>query len=169
MVGLNSNNTLQAICDEVHIPAVSYGYVVPQKECEDFESTSQSVGKKTAKSSNEPDVNSDTRFPASSLSKIVFTYLVLQLVKEKQLDLDEPLHKILQYERFKMDNEYPDKAKNLTARHVLSHTTGLPNLGEDISSSLSFNPNSKLGETYSLKKKWKKIWRIWLKSMCLVL
>ena len=55
-------------------------------------------------------VDGKTRFPASSLSKIAFTYLVLQLVKDKQIDLDEPLYKILEYDRFKVDGEYPEKA-----------------------------------------------------------
>lgn len=74
---------------------------------------------------------------------------MLQLVKEKKLDLDEPLHPILEYERFMVDGEYPDKAKRLTARHILSHTTGLPNLGPNLSPTLLFDPKSELGTGYS--------------------
>ncbi|OCH99152.1 hypothetical protein A8135_07835 [Legionella jamestowniensis] len=102
------------------------------------------------------EVDNDTQFPASSLSKIVFTYLVLQLVREKRINLDEPLLPILQaagqeYERFKVKGQYPEKAQQLTARHVLSHTTGLPNLGSesDLSSPLLFDDESDLGKGYS--------------------
>ncbi|WP_094090998.1 hypothetical protein [Legionella clemsonensis] len=56
------------------------------------------------------------------MSKIVFTYLVLQWAKENKLDLDEPLHDIvkkkqieldkpldhvLKYDRFVDKGEYP--------------------------------------------------------------
>jgi CubicO group peptidase (beta-lactamase class C family) len=142
-------NPLQKIIESAHIPAVGYAYVEPTEESkQEFESTSITFGKKTAQSTDA--VDGHTRFPASSLSKIVFTYLVLQLVKAGKIALDEPLHKILQYERFKVDGKYPKKAEELTAQDVLSHTTGLPNLGSgsDLTSTLSF-AESKLGEEYS--------------------
>ncbi|WP_454782456.1 serine hydrolase domain-containing protein [Legionella sp. WA2022007384] len=139
---------LQVITKLGHVPAVSYGCVQsPKKDEHEFIRTSMSVGKKS--NDSEMDVDEKTRFPASSLSKIVFTYLVLQIVKDKQIDLDEPLHNILQYERFLVDGEYPKKAKELTARHVLSHTTGLPNFGGSLSSALVFDPKSELGKGYS--------------------
>lgn len=143
--------TLHLITKLGHVPAVSYACVKHQKIDEhEFARTSMSVGKKNAQSTDsEMAVDDKTRFPASSLSKIVFTYLVLQLVKDKQIDLDEPLHNILHYERFLVDSEYPKKAKELTARHVLSHTTGLPNFGASLSSTLRFDPESELGQKYS--------------------
>ncbi|CZJ19482.1 hypothetical protein DM455_16760 [Legionella pneumophila] len=143
-------HALQKISEPAHIPATGYAYVEPKEESEyEFVRTSLSVGKKDTQSTDS--VNNDTQFPASSLSKIVFTYLVLQLVKEKHIDLDEPLHDILQYERFMERGTYPEKVKQLTARHVLSHTTGLPNFGSgsDLSSSLSFDDKSDLGKGYS--------------------
>ncbi|KTD45135.1 putative secreted esterase [Legionella parisiensis] len=142
---------LQVITKLGHVPAVSYACVKHQKiNAHEFERTSISVGKKNAQSSDsEMAVDDKTRFPASSLSKIVFTYLLLQMVKDKQIDLDEPLHNILQYERFLVDGEYPKKAKELTALHVLSHTTGLPNFGASLSSTLRFDPESELGQKYS--------------------
>ncbi len=94
-------------------------------------------------------------FPASSLSKIVFAYLVLKLVEEGKLDLDQPLHDILPYERFKIDGEYPAEAKCLTARHILSHTTGLPNWAPDFDKNpdtarleFKFKPGEELGSGY---------------------
>jgi CubicO group peptidase (beta-lactamase class C family) len=143
-----STLTLQTIAESGHVPAVSYAYVEPKADgTHEFVSTAITVGKKNEAEATT--VDSDTRFPASSLSKILFTYLVLQLVKDGKLDLDEPLHETLPYERFLVDGEYPEKAKRITARHVLSHTTGLPNLGAGLSSTLRFNPESELGEGYS--------------------
>lgn len=142
-------DTLEVIIKSAHTPAVSYAYVestAPER------GITAAVGRKNAESSDAEAgiVDASTQFPASSLSKIVFAYLVLKLAKEGHIDLDEPLHDILPYERFLVDGEYPKKAQELTARHVLSHTTGLPNLGSNLSSSpLTFDPASELGEGYS--------------------
>lgn len=151
MITPASMTALQEITKLGHVPAVSYACVeLSKKEEHKFVRASMSVGKKNAQATDsEMTVDDNTRFPASSLSKIVFTYLVLQLVKDKQIDLDEPLLGILQYERFLVGGEYPEKAKELTARHILSHTTGLPNFGANLSSTLIFDSKSKLGEKYS--------------------
>lgn len=149
---LPSTLTLQKIAESAHVPAVGYALAkLKEASKHEFASTSLTFGKKNAQSIDVDmnEVNGDTRLPASSLSKIVFTYLVLQLVKEKQIDLDKPLLPILQYERFLVDGKYPEKATQLTARHVLSHTTGLPNLGSNLSSTLLFDSKSALGEGYS--------------------
>jgi len=65
----------------------------------------------------------DSVFPAASLGKPVFGYVVMKLVEEGLIDLDRPL-----MEYAKPDD--PDDDPRLTRivpRHVLSHTTGLPN------------------------------------------
>ena len=72
-----------------------------------------------------------TIFSAASFSKPVFAYLVMLLVEEKRIELDKPLYHYLD----KPLPEYPDYAdlkgderhKQITARMVLSHTTGFPN------------------------------------------
>lgn len=152
-----SIHVLQKITESAHIPAIGYAYVEPQEGSgHEFVSTSLTIGQKDATDTSRNGVDNDTQFPASSLSKIVFTYLVLQLVKEGHITLDDPLLPVLQqkgqeYERFKVDDEYPEKAIQLTARDVLSHTTGLPNFGagSDLSSPLSFADDSDLGKGYS--------------------
>jgi CubicO group peptidase (beta-lactamase class C family) len=70
-------------------------------------------------------VTNETVFEAASLTKVVFTYGVLKLVDEGRLDLDTPLNKYL-------GNNYevaPDDARidQITARRVLTHTSGFPN------------------------------------------
>lgn len=76
-----------------------------------------------ANSESETPVTDQTVFEAASLSKPVFAYAVLRLVDRGEWDLDEPLWNILEYERLAHD----ERAKELTTRLVLTHTTGLPN------------------------------------------
>ncbi len=67
-------------------------------------------------------VTAETLFEAASLSKPVFAYMVLKLAERGELDLDRPLSEILPHPD--LDDPRRDQ---LTARQVLSHTTGLPN------------------------------------------
>src|SRR5260370_15292378 len=66
-------------------------------------------------------VTEQTGFPAASLSKPVFAYTVLKLVDQGILSLDTPLREIVDYAP---GDEF---AAEITAAHVLSHTTGFPN------------------------------------------
>src|SRR5438445_3866389 len=67
-------------------------------------------------------VDADTVFEAASLSKPVFAYAVLKLADAGKLDLDAPVAKYL-------PGDYVDDPRQsaITARRVLSHTTGFPN------------------------------------------
>jgi CubicO group peptidase (beta-lactamase class C family) len=69
-------------------------------------------------------VNSKTIFEACSMSKPVFAYLVLKLVEQDKLDLDKPLSGYLR-EQFVCDDE--NYSKQITARMILTHTSGMPN------------------------------------------
>ncbi|MBD9650176.1 beta-lactamase family protein [Ensifer sp. ENS09] len=71
-------------------------------------------------------VDIQTVFEAASLSKPVVAHAVLQLVDAGKLDLDEPLVSIT---NAKIVDD-PAFA-TITARHVLSHTAGLPNWRND--------------------------------------
>ncbi|WP_258195520.1 serine hydrolase domain-containing protein [Rhodococcus sp. OK519] len=68
-------------------------------------------------------VDSDTVFEAASLTKVVASYVVLQLVDEGVLDLDRPLSDYFDYPRIAAD----PAAGRITGRMVLTHTSGLPN------------------------------------------
>jgi CubicO group peptidase (beta-lactamase class C family) len=68
-------------------------------------------------------VTADTLFEAASISKPLFAFLVLGFVEEKVLDLDKPLADYLPFEELNSD----PRARRITARMVLTHTSGLPN------------------------------------------
>jgi CubicO group peptidase (beta-lactamase class C family) len=72
--------------------------------------------------SKEP-VDSDTLFEAASVSKTVFAYAVMKLCEKGAMNLDTPLTKYTS-ERFL---EGDPRLDLITARHVLSHTTGFQN------------------------------------------
>jgi CubicO group peptidase (beta-lactamase class C family) len=88
-------------------------------------------------------VESSTLFGAASLSKPVFTYAVLRLREEKLIDLDRPLWSYLP------NPELPDseQSKQMTARHVLSHSSGLQNwrFQRDQKLEFAFKPNERFG------------------------
>ncbi|UCE22754.1 MAG: serine hydrolase [Candidatus Aminicenantes bacterium] len=73
---------------------------------------------------NEP-VDENTIFEAASLTKTVTAAAALKLVERGELDLDKTLAEYLPYPRLAGDERY----KKITVRHVLTHTTGLPNWG----------------------------------------
>lgn len=95
---------------------------------------SHSFGVKNAET-KEP-VTNDTVFEAASLSKVVAAYGVLKLVDEGKLDLDVPLNKYL---GSNYDVGDDPRLNMITARRVLSHTSGFPNWRPDGSKTLPIN------------------------------
>ena len=83
-------------------------------------------------------INEHTVYKAASLGKPIFAYIVVALVQQKKLDLDKPLYLYAGEEVIANDSF----SKEITARMVLSHTTGLPNLGKQVAPGFSFKPNS---------------------------
>lgn len=80
-------------------------------------------------------------FEGASLSKPMFAYLIMGFVEEGKLDLDKPLYKYLPYKDIANDERY----KKITARMVLTHTTGFPNWRDDHEEGklfISFEPGS---------------------------
>ncbi|WP_140413467.1 serine hydrolase domain-containing protein [Pandoraea sp. PE-S2T-3] len=71
-------------------------------------------------------VDAQTVFEAASLTKPLVAFIALQLIEEGRLDLHRPLIDIC--------GEYvanDPRARAITAFHVLTHTSGLPNIVRD--------------------------------------
>jgi CubicO group peptidase (beta-lactamase class C family) len=92
----------------------------------------------------------DSVMTAASFTKSTFAYMVMQLVQEHVLDLDKPLYSYLpkplpEYDKYK-DLTGDERYKKITARMVLDHTTGFPNLRrftQDKKLSINFEPGSR--------------------------
>jgi CubicO group peptidase (beta-lactamase class C family) len=67
-------------------------------------------------------ITAESLFPAASLGKPIFACVVLRLAEQGAIDLDRPLNQYLHVDAF--TGQWGDK---VTARHVLTHSTGLPN------------------------------------------
>ena len=92
-------------------------------------------------------IEENSLFPAASLGKPVFARGVLQLASNGLLDLDRPLDTYLQDETFS-----GELAKKVTARHVLSHTTGFVNWrgGLKRQTGLSIRARDEIGARWTL-------------------
>jgi len=92
----------------------------------------------------------DSVMTAASFTKVAFGYLVMQLVDEKIIDLDQPVYKYLpkplaEYGEYK-DLANDPRATRITARMLLSHTSGFPNwraFEADRKLKIHFEPGSK--------------------------
>jgi CubicO group peptidase (beta-lactamase class C family) len=86
-------------------------------------------------------VSDQTVFEAASLGKPVFAYAVLRLVDAKTLDLDRPL-----FDYLPIPEANNPRMRRVTPRHVLSHTTGLPNWRQQPG---PLEPATEPGKTFS--------------------
>jgi CubicO group peptidase (beta-lactamase class C family) len=138
-VAARIESLLPGLMTEFHIPGASVALVSKEGIV-----WSKSIGLLRA-GGPEP-VTRETLFEACSMSKPVFSYLVIKLVEEGRLSLDVPLS------RYMEDPSLSGQpgAELITARMVLSHTTGLPNWrkgGEERGGPLPvwYRPGSRFG------------------------
>ena len=140
---------IESTMQSAHIPGVSIAY----RDGKANALSTTTIGKTdTRDTSIVNDVRPDTIFGAASLSKPVFAYLVLKLIDKGVLSrlgesaasgLDRPLHEVLTLEKFfdehgkRLSKVDIERAKAITPRMLLSHTSGL---GIDDSAALSFAP-----------------------------
>ena len=84
-------------------------------------------------------VNADTIFEAASLGKPVFAWLALKMAAEGKLDLDRPLREYLPLPAADA------RSAGITARHVLSHSSGWRNWRNSAAQPLvaDFDPGSR--------------------------
>jgi CubicO group peptidase (beta-lactamase class C family) len=94
-------------------------------------------------------VDNDTVFEAASVSKTVFAYAVMKLCEKGVIGLDTPLTKYAPKPFLEGDS----RLELITARHVLSHTSGFQNWrSKDEPLKIHFTPGEKFfysGEGYS--------------------
>ncbi|HTA41675.1 MAG TPA: serine hydrolase [Bryobacteraceae bacterium] len=92
----------------------------------------------------------DSVMDAASFTKSTFAYLVMQLVAEKVLDLDKPIQQYLpkplpEYSAYQ-DLASDPRYQKITARMLLSHTSGFPNfrtINRDRKLNINFEPGSR--------------------------
>jgi CubicO group peptidase (beta-lactamase class C family) len=96
----------------------------------------------------------DSVMPAESLTKSAFATMVMQLVEQKVIDLDKPIHRYLpkvlpeplpKYPAYK-DLVADPRYEQITIRMLLDHTSGLPNwrwLTDDKKLRIYFTPGSR--------------------------
>jgi CubicO group peptidase (beta-lactamase class C family)/predicted alpha/beta superfamily hydrolase len=95
-------------------------------------------------------LSNETIFDAASMTKTPFAFLVMKMAEKGILDLDKPLFTYLPYPDIAQDERY----KLITARMVLSHTTGFPNwrfFNKDGKLDIKFTPGTQFlysGEGY---------------------
>jgi len=134
-----SDSLMPELMQELHVPGASMALIDNRKLI-----WSNNFGI-TCINQPEP-ITDETLFEACSMTKPVFAYIVLKLAEQGRLDLDQPL---VQYFS---ENLLPDQEqrRRITARMVLSHTTGFPNWRkgeEEMDGPLPvlFEPGSKFG------------------------
>jgi CubicO group peptidase (beta-lactamase class C family) len=105
-----------ALMEKLHVPGVSIAIVENNRIA-----WTGTWGVKRADA--EEKIDERTLFEAASMSKPLFAYAVLKLVEQNKLDPDRPLVEYLS--KPYLDDE--PNHKLITARMVLTHTTGFPN------------------------------------------
>ena len=81
----------------------------------------------------------DTVFEAASLAKPAYGYAVLKLVEQGKLSLEKPL---LEYLGRDLNPDDP-RCKQITARHVLTHTSGIDSSVSSLPLKLEFAPGER--------------------------
>ncbi|MCX2584723.1 serine hydrolase domain-containing protein [Pedobacter sp. MR22-3] len=110
------NKKVDFLIKETGIPGVSLSIISNDKIV-----FSNSYGVKQL--GTEGKINNETIFEACSLSKSFLAFVAYQLADKGRLDLDKPLYNYLKYQLLEHDLRY----KSITARMVLSHSSGIEN------------------------------------------
>lgn len=116
----NHSTAIKAFMKEANIPGLTLAYVKDGKVQEQY-----SLGVTSAESGIA--VNDSTVFSACSLGKTAFAYTIFKMIETHKLDPDRPLYKYFTYR----DVEGDPKFKLVTARMILTHSSGLPNWRDD--------------------------------------
>ena len=132
------------VMKEAHVPGLQIAVIRDGKIA-----WHESFGVKNATTGSP--VTDETIFEAASLTKPFFAYYVMMLVDQGVIDLDKPLVGYLSKEFLESALGHPldqpgfhrDWLEKITARHVLSHSGGLPHGEGGIPFPLFFEPGTK--------------------------
>jgi len=136
---------IPALMEKVGVPGMSIALIRDGKVV-----WSRGFGVKNTKT-GEP-VKDDTVFEAASLTKPFFAYLAMKFVEDGKIDLDKPLvdYAPLDYIAGRYIRHYYDREgfrldlfRKITARMVLSHSSGLPHGEPRIPLPILFEPGTK--------------------------
>lgn len=122
---------LESMLETTKVPGIAVAGIVDGKPFQKAGGAREAGGKNR--------ITVDTVFAAASLSKPVFAWAVRDLVKDGKLALDKPLGDYL-------DLGLTGDARRITAAHVLTHSTGLPNW--------RFQPNVALATDFAPGARW---------------
>jgi CubicO group peptidase (beta-lactamase class C family) len=138
---LDTDKQITQLLKDLKVPGLSIAIIRNAKVDANF-----TFGFKSSNSS--APVDSSTVFEIGSMSKPVFAYAVMKLHEKRVLDLDTPLTKYTKQQFVRGDA----RLDRITARRVLSHTTGLPNWrSQSEPLKISFEPGERFaysGEGY---------------------
>lgn len=138
----NLNEEIEKIMDSIKMPGLSIAII----------NNSKVVYHNTFGYNNldtKEKVNTESIFEGASLSKPIFAYFVMKMVDKGILNLDKPLYEYLPHPGIAKASQ--EDYKLITARMVLSHSTGFPNSSNNKEITLSFKPGtdySYSGEAY---------------------
>lgn len=112
----NFDREISRMMDDFRIPGLSLAIIEDNKIA-----YHHNYGVK--KEGEEEKVNEHTVFQGCSNSKSYLVFVAHQLADEGKLDLDKPLYTYREHDRLQHDQRY----KSITARMVLSHSSGIEN------------------------------------------
>ncbi len=136
------NSGIESIMDSLEVPALSIAII---NNSEIIYHHAFGVSNMETK---EP-IDDQSIFEGASLSKPLFAYFVLKEAEAGVLDLDKPLYQYLPHPG--IAEESAEDYKLITARMVLSHSSGFPNHSEGKPIHLAFKPGTGFeysGEAY---------------------
>lgn len=117
--GPEMEELVRRLMDDAHVPGVAVGVLELERDRETL------AGFGVTNIEHPVDVTPDTLFQVGSISKTVTATACMRLVERGLLDLDAPVRRYLPELRL----ADPDTTERLTARHLLTHTSGL--FGDD--------------------------------------
>lgn len=136
------DSTIAAAMDSLDMPGLSIAII------NDAEIAYHNVLGVTNSETKVP-VTEGTVFEGASLSKPIFAYFVMKMVDKGILDLDKPIYKYLPHPGIAEESQ--EEYKLITARMVLSHSSGFPNHSGGEKIVLKFKPGTDFsysGEAY---------------------